>query len=164
MNYRDKLDFIARVAPWAQMSQSKYGVPASIVIAQAILESNWGQSLLAAQANNFFGIKDSRIANDGYVEFKTTEILKGIPRRILARFEKFNDAQRSFDCHGRLLGTLPRYQKAMADSDDPFVFAARLYECGYSTDPAYPQKLASLITEFRLGEYDAPKGAKEQRT
>ncbi len=53
-----------------------------------------------------------------------------------------------------MLSQAKRYAKAMADADDPFVFAARLHECGYSTDPEYAKKLAGLITEFGLTQYD----------
>jgi len=164
----EQLAFIQRVAPWAQFSQEKYGVPASVTIAQAILESsdrqgNWGKSILAAKYNNFFGIKDSRLSNDGYCELRTAEYVKLRRVEITARFESFKDPQRSFDAHARLLAQSPRYEAAMADTDDPFVFAARIRECGYSTDPDYAHKLASLITKFHLRDYDRKGGAKEQR-
>ena len=159
MTPQERNQFIERIAPWARFSQEKYGVPASVTLAQAILESNWGKSLLAAKYNNFFGIKDSQLSNDGYAELPTTEVENGNVRSIRARFEAFADPQRAFDCHARLLARLPRYKPAMADADDPFVFAARVQECGYSTDPAYAKKLVDVITANKLTRFDAPKKA-----
>jgi flagellum-specific peptidoglycan hydrolase FlgJ len=151
--------FIERVAPWAKFSQEKYGVPASVVIAQSILESGWGNSLLARKYNNFFGIKNSSAFNDGYVELRTTEYEGMNPSSVTARFESFADAQRGFEAHARLIAKSPRYEPAMADADDPFVFAARLKECGYSTDPNYASKLANLIMRYELKKFDAKHGA-----
>jgi len=160
MDYKAKLAFIDKVAPWARASHEKYGIPASVVIAQAILESsdqqgNWGQSILAAKYNNFFGIKDSRLSADGYCELLTHEYVGSTLKAVKARFESFKSPDRSFDCHARLLATLPRYQRAMAEADDPLVFVVQLYECGYSTNPSYPKILAELITQFHLQNYDA---------
>ena len=160
VNRRDQLAFITRIAPAAQMGASQTGVPASITIAQAILESGWGESGLAKQANNFFGIKARRA--DDYAEFKTVEFRNGIAGKELARFRKFATEAQCFTAHASLLSQSARYSPAMADSDDPFVFAAKLYECGYSTDPAYPKELASLITQFHLRDYDV-KGTAQKK-
>jgi flagellum-specific peptidoglycan hydrolase FlgJ len=154
--------FIASIAPAAQQTAAQFGVPASVTIAQAILESsdrfgNWGQSQLALQANNFFGIKARRA--DDYAEFRTAEFRNGHRRAELARFRKFPSESACFAAHAELLAGLERYRPAMAEADDPFVFAARLGPsnlggCGYSTNPEYAKELASLITEFRLTRYD----------
>jgi flagellum-specific peptidoglycan hydrolase FlgJ len=151
--------FIAAIAPAAQASQRKWNVPASITIAQAILESGWGQSRLSISANNFFGIKYGPRSDEGYVAFPTKEYVNGIPETQIARFDKFISAEEAFDAHGELLATAQRYARAMADAGDPFVFAARLQDCGYSTDPNYAAKVCRLITDYRLTEYDAPPSA-----
>ena len=160
MTRKEQLAFIARIAPAAQQSAAQTGVPASITIAQAILESGWGASGLAKQANNFFGIKARRA--DDYAEFKTTEFRNGIAGKELARFRKFTSEAQCFRAHAALLSQTERYRPAMADADDPFVFAAKLRECGYSTDPAYASKLAGLITDFSLLGYDV-KGPAETK-
>lgn len=152
MTRAEQLDFIKRIAPGAQQGAAQFGVPASVTIAQAILESGWGKSQLSAKAMNFFGIKARRA--DDYAEFKTVEFQKGKAQKQKARFRKFGTIAESFAAHAQLLAETKRYSPAMADADDPFVFAARLAECGYSTDPSYANKLASLITEFRLRDYD----------
>jgi len=158
---QQRSEFIARIAPAAQRSQKKNGVPASIILAQAILESAWGQSSLTARHNNYFGIKDSRRFDEGYCEFRTEEVLAGERVNLIARFEAFKDVASCFDAHGRLLAENKRYAPAMADADDPFVFAARLYECGYATDPDYAKKLAQLITTYKLTRFDAPRAQRK---
>jgi flagellum-specific peptidoglycan hydrolase FlgJ len=147
--------FIASVVPAAQSAMRMWRVPASITIAQAILESGWGQSALAIQAKNFFGIKfNQHLEGDGYIQFPTREVVGDASETVLAEFEKYNSVEQSFDAHGRLLATSSRYAAAMEEADDPFVFAAQLYKTKYSTDPAYPSELCKIITQFRLTQYD----------
>lgn len=153
-------DFISAIAPAAQASQEKWGVPASITIAQAILESEWGLSGLAKPPNNnLFGIKLSHTlsaAGDPYVRFITTEYDPS-KKKIVASFRKFPDWKASVDAHDELLGSLPRYRPCMGVADDPLSFALQLHNCGYATDPNYPSELAGLIKQFNLTQYDAPK-------
>ncbi len=166
MTRKEQDDFITRIAPWAQFSQAKTGIPASIIIAQAILESsdklgNWGCSVLAAKYNNFFGIKDTARFDEGYCELTTTEYEGLTPKKIVARFEAFKDPQRSFEAHARIVAGLPRYAKAMACTDDPAVFAQRLQEGSYSTNPKYAVLLMKLITQWNLTRFDLPRKKKE---
>lgn len=164
LTYKQKLEFIARVAPLAQASQSRFGVPASTTLAQAILESRWGRSRLTIMQHNFFGIK-ARIGED-YAEYNTMEDPDGpgpLPMRVVkARFRKFRSPQESFDAHARLLASLARYQPAMAAADDPLIFATRLQQCGYATDPMYPVKLMKLVGDFELTQYDPGKPGRER--
>jgi flagellum-specific peptidoglycan hydrolase FlgJ len=170
--------FIASIAPAAKAAAVKFRVPASVSIAQAILESAWGQSHLSRQANNYFGIKASTCGQD-YLDLPTTEILTaaqltetlrqrpwvtviakmqlGADRfnvRLSDRFRKYASPAECFLARGEMISSEPRYAPAIADADDALVFAARLQQCGYSTDPQYAAKLARLMAEFRLAQYD----------
>ncbi|MGH9580047.1 MAG: glycoside hydrolase family 73 protein, partial [Terriglobales bacterium] len=89
-----------------------------------------------------------------YCEFQTTEYRNGIPRREAARFRKFPSLAACFARHGELLATLPRYGPAMACASDPLAFALELQRCGYATDPKYPAKLAAIIGQYNLTQYD----------
>jgi flagellum-specific peptidoglycan hydrolase FlgJ len=151
---RDK--FIAGIAPAAKAAAAKWGVPASVTIAQAIIESGWGQSQLTIQANNFFGIKAASRFGECYVQFRTKEFVDGAPDYIVANFEKFATPDAAFDAHGELIATSTRYRPAMAEKDDPFEFAVELEKCGYSTDPEYAKKLASIIMVYNLKDFDVP--------
>jgi flagellum-specific peptidoglycan hydrolase FlgJ len=158
--------WIANYGPMAHASQLKTGVPASITLAQAILESsdrkgNWGCSGLALQCNNFFGIKARHlkgVAIEDYKEFLTTEYdAGGKPHAEEADFARFKSVQESFDRHAQLLSTAKRYQPAMDVKNDPLYFATKLRECGYATDPGYPNKLTKLMRDYPdILKFDAP--------
>ena len=149
--------FLKSVVPAAQAAQRKWSVPASVTIAQAILESGWGASALARKANNFFGIKAVAHANpDGYMEFPTTEFVDGRRLTEMAKFAHYASPVDSFDAHAVLLSLTARYKPAMAAAGDPSRFAAELQLCGYSTNPQYATELRKLIAEFDLIQYDIP--------
>jgi flagellum-specific peptidoglycan hydrolase FlgJ len=152
-------EFLKTVVPPAQAAQRAYGVPASITIAQAILESSnshgWGQSTLATLCNNYFGIKAGAHAAPGeYREFPTTEFVQGSLVQTLAKFAKYSTPEASFLAHARLLALAPRYQPCMAVRKDPAEFAERLQSCGYSTNPNYAADLMRLVRDYDLTQYD----------
>jgi flagellum-specific peptidoglycan hydrolase FlgJ len=148
-------EFLKVAAPAAQSAQKKWGVPASVTIAQAILESGWGQSALAKQANNFFGIKAVANANAAsYEEFPTTEFVDGRRVSEMAKFARYPTPTDGFTAHGLLLAMVTRYKPAMAVCTDPKAFAAALQSCGYSTNPSYAALLDQLIADYDLTQYD----------
>jgi flagellum-specific peptidoglycan hydrolase FlgJ len=148
-------EFLKMVVPAAQYGQRRFGVPASVTIAQAILESGWGKSKLATEYLNFFGIKPgAHAAPDSYVEMPTTEFIDGQPRHVLAPFVRYPNAPLCFGAHARLLSCAPRYASAMAVRNDPAAFAERLQSCGYSTNPRYAAQLHELMRDYDLTQYD----------
>ncbi len=154
MNTQQNL-FLKMVAPAAQAAQKKWSVPASVTIAQAILESGWGKSALAQQANNFFGIKAVAHAQaDSYAEFKTSEFVDGRRTAEMAKFARYASPTDCFAAHAVLLALTSRYRPAMIVADDPSHFCAELQLCGYSTNPQYAASLRALIAEFDLTQYD----------
>lgn len=154
MNQQES-SFLANVVPAALSTQKLFGVPASITIAQAIAESGWGQSALAKQANNFFGIKALAHADpNAYAEFPTHEFVDGREVSVMCAFAKYPSPLDSFLAHARLLALAPRYQPAMAERNDPAAFATQLQKCGYSTSPDYAVALIKLINEYDLRQYD----------
>ncbi len=149
--------FLRDVVPAAQSSQAQTGVPASITIAQAIIESGWGKSSLTVQANNYFGIK-AHLGDAGeYVEFPTAEYVNGQRVMVEAEFQKYGSATDCFEDHATLLSMASRYAPAMAVKSDAAQFAGQLQACGYSTSPTYAQSLMMLVNEFDLTQYDADK-------
>jgi flagellum-specific peptidoglycan hydrolase FlgJ len=142
--------FINQVAPGAIAAQHRYGVPAAVTIAQAIDESGWGQSELAAQDHNLFGIKGTGPA--GSVPMPTQEYVNGQPVSTSASFRVYHDAAESIDDHGRLLAHSGYYQQAMAEQQHPDKFAAALTGV-YATDPNYGSSLISLMRRYDLYRY-----------
>lgn len=148
-------NFLRAVIPAAQASMRAFGCPASVTIAQAILESGWGQTDLAKNANNYFGVKALAHSDpDQYVEMPTAEYENGQRVMVEADFAKYISPQDSFVAHARLLACAPRYAPAMAVRSNPLAFAQQLQACGYSTAPTYAAMLIALMKEFDLTQYD----------
>jgi murein DD-endopeptidase MepM/ murein hydrolase activator NlpD len=145
--------FIDSIAADAIRNQRETGVPASVTIAQAILESGWGRSELSRQANNFFGIKGTGPA--GSVTMRTREVINGRDVYVNAQFRKYHTPQESFADHARLFTQNRRYAEAMRHTHDAFRFAAEIHRAGYATDPQYTNKLHSLMRQYNLTQFDA---------
>lgn len=147
--------FLAAVGEAAQESQRASQVPASVTIAQAILESDWGKSLLSKKGNNFFGIKAiSGPGPAGVISMNTWEVLNGSNVVIKDAFKAYNNIYESILDHGRFLRDNARYAPAFKFPDNPQEFARRIHAAGYATDPAYSTKLINLMNKFNLYQYD----------
>ncbi len=147
--------FIASIAEAAVVSQDRTGVPASVTIAQAILETYWGSSRLAREANNYFGIKaQTRLGSAGSVSFDVWEVIGG--RNVVRSepFRAYNTIAESFVDHGRFFVENGRYAAAMAARNDPQQFAREINRAGYATDPGYASKLIGLMDRYNLYRFD----------
>ena len=148
---RDQQAFISLIAPGAVAAQQRYGVPASVTIAQAIEESAWGQSSLADRYHNLFGIKGAGSA--GSVTLPTREFENGRWVTIDAQFAVYHNDAQSIAGHAELLATSGYYTRAMADRAHPDAFAHDLTGV-YATDPGYGANLIALMKLYNLYQYD----------
>lgn len=143
-NYTEQ--YIEMYKGTAQQEMKLFGIPASISLAQGILESGSGQGRLSVEANNHFGIKchdwtGQKIYHD---DDKKQEC-----------FRKYVDAKYSFRDHSLFLIERSRYSKLFnLKQEDYKGWAKGLRSAGYATDRKYPQKLISLIERYKLYEYD----------
>ena len=153
---RNQQAFISLIAPGAVAAQQRYGVPASVTIAQAIEESAWGQSSLAARYHNLFGIKGSGPA--GSVTLPTQEYENGIWVTIDAQFAVYHNDAESVADHAELLATSGYYTRAMADQAQSDAFANDLTGV-YATDPDYGANLIALMKLYNLYQYDTVPAA-----
>ena len=149
--------FIEQVAPGAIATQHKYGVPASVTIAQAIDESAWGQSILATHDRNLFGIKGTGPAGSDLLP--TQEFTGGQLVDTTAPFRVYNDIGQSIEDHGRLLARSDYFTNAMANRHQPNAFAAALTGV-YATDPSYGAKLIELMQHYNLYRFDVAAAAR----
>jgi LysM repeat protein len=148
-------DFILAIAPGARESQRKSGVPASVTLAQAILESDWGRSRLSSEANNLFGIKALREPGSaGVYEASTREVYSGQSVMVLGAFKAYLSIADSIADHGNWFHDNRRYHDALTVRDDPRAFAYAISAAGYATDPGYAPKLIDLMDRFNLYAYD----------
>ncbi len=139
-------------------SQEKYGVPASLTLAQIILESSGsyegGLSQLAFECKNLFGMKGTGPA--GSVTYNTAEYSGTQAFFVNAQFRKYHSFKESIDDHGALL-TTNRYKTHTAEAKTADDWAKGIANAGYATDPAYANTLISLMTKYGLYQYDSLK-------
>lgn len=148
-------EFIAAVGAAAQRSRKVTGVPASVTVAQAILESDWGRSRLARQGNNLFGIKALNGAGPaGVVNLATWEHVAGKDVVVQAPFKAYYTLDESIDDHGRFFIRNKRYADALAVANDAQAFARAIQDDGYATDPSYASKLIRLMDRYDLYRFD----------
>lgn len=151
--------FLARAAPLARQGMRTYAVPASVTLAQAILESGWGASALSREHDNFFGIKCFRgvpgpIAAACHT-YRTHECdRKGRCHATRASFRGYRSMRDSFRDHGRFLTVNSRYRDAFRHSHAPDRFARAVAAAGYATSPAYGGDLVELMRRYDLYRYD----------
>lgn len=144
--YNSTEDYIAFFRAVAIHEMKLYGIPASITLAQGILESGSGKGRLAREANNHFGIKchdwkGPRIYHDD--------------DRAQECFRKYNDPNQSYRDHSLFLAKRKRYANLFKYKPTNYkAWAKGLKKAGYATDPKYPQKLISLIERYKLYRYD----------
>ncbi|WP_338040552.1 glycoside hydrolase family 73 protein [Liquorilactobacillus uvarum] len=150
-----KRNFINQILPIAQSEQKKYQLLSSITLAQAALESNWGESQLASQYHNLFGVKSN--AADAQM-MTTSEYVNGQWITVKAKFATYKDWNASIEAHTQLFvnGTewdQGHYRTVLAAKNYQDA-AAALQKQGYATDPEYAKKLIQIIQEYKLNKYD----------
>lgn len=140
-------EYIATYKDIAMVEMQRYGIPASITLAQAILESGSGQGRLARHARNHFGIKchydweGDTITHDDDAKGEC--------------FRKYEHPEASFEDHSQFLVNRSRYAFLFTlKAGDYKGWAYGLKKAGYATDPGYPQKLLLLIKKYELHQYD----------
>ncbi|HXH99235.1 MAG TPA: glucosaminidase domain-containing protein [Sphingobacteriaceae bacterium] len=139
-------DYIEHFKDIAVLEMNKYGIPASITLAQGLLESGNGNSSLAREANNHFGIKCGS-------EWKGRTILKDDDEKDDC-FRVYNTPEESFRDHSEFL-LRKRYASLFELNRNDFRgWAQGLKQAGYATNPKYADLLISLIDRYDLGQYD----------
>ena len=140
-------DFVAKLLPSAQEAAKKLGVSVKAVLAQAALETQWGQHMphgKGQSSNNLFGIKAGSSWDGKKVSVPTVEYEDGVAVRKQANFRAYNSAGESFDDYAKMISENPRYAGAKGHGDDVMGFAKGLVAGGYATDPSYAHKLAAI--------------------
>ena len=148
--------FIERLVPHAQTLQRGYGVLPSIIIGQAILESNWGKSELSSKYNNLFGIKS--FGHSDFVTLDTQEYVNGQWITIQGDFRVYQTWEESMDDHTMLfvngVDWSPEKYEAVLTAPSYKEAAKALQEAGYATDPTYAEKVIQVIEAYQLAQYD----------
>ncbi len=140
-------EYIETFSDIAKAEMIAYGIPASITLAQGILESGFGKSELVLKTNNHFGIKCHNGWDGQYAYHDDDE--RG------ECFRKYNHPMYSFRDHSVFLSSRARYSSLFDLRRDNYKgWAKGLKAAGYATDPRYPQKLISFIEKYDLNRFD----------
>lgn len=140
-------NYVLQYKDIAMGNMQKYGIPASIILAQGILESGAGKGDLAVEANNHFGIK----CHKDWLG----ESVRHDDDSAQECFRKYPEASESYRDHALFLVGKKRYETLFTyEKDDYKAWAKGLRAAGYATDPKYPDKLISYIERYNLHQYD----------
>lgn len=154
----EKIEFIKAIKAGAIYNYEEYGILPSITVAQAILESGWGQSKLSKDSNNIFGIKADNSWDGESIEVMTSENYND---KIKAKFRKYNSITDSIKDHGKFLSENKRYEEnGLFNSKNYKKQAQALEDAGYSTkkdkygNRIYADMLIDIIQKYNLEKLD----------
>ena len=147
------IDFINAIKDDAMVSSAQTKVYASFSIAEAALESAWGESRLATQGHNLFGVKADKAWTGNTISFRTREYLNKQWGFVNALWRKYPSWLGSFNDHAEFLHHNKRYAKAFTTgSVEEFTIA--ISNAGYATDPLYASKIIAMIKQHNLKQFD----------
>ncbi|OON40689.1 flagellar rod assembly protein/muramidase FlgJ [Izhakiella australiensis] len=152
----DSAEFIAQLAQPAQMASRESGIPHHLILAQAALESGWGQRQILTQdgrpSYNIFGIKANASWQGKTTDVMTTEYENGVAHKVKQKFRVYDSYFDALNDYVKLLSNNPRYA-AVTTASTAEQGAHALQKAGYATDPHYAQKLVGMIQQFKgMGE------------
>ena len=167
-------EVISKIGPLCTADQKKTGMLACVTLAQFILESGWGKSELAQNANNCFGMKQKLSGNTwkgstwdkkSIYKVKSFEYYNGVKYLILSAFRKYPTIEASIGDHsayliGAMDGNKKRYSGIKGNTDYRDVISI-IAKGGYATSPSYKNQIIELIKEYDLTKYNAKESSKE---
>lgn len=151
--------FISSLVPAAQETQRKTGIPASVTIGMAALETGWGRSGLSlAPKNSLFSIKCTATVSpyqNGCVEVASYEYDSSGRRYMkVSKFRSYATRGDSLKDFGRLLTNASRYAGAFRYKDNPDAFVREVHRAGYATDPRYTELVVGIMRRHNLYQYN----------
>jgi flagellar protein FlgJ len=145
----DQKDFLRDVWPLAENAAMNLQVDPRGLVAQAALETGWGQKLIrdpqGVSAHNLFGIKADNRWTGERISVSTLEYDGALPQRQWAQFRAYPDLQAGFEDYVSFLKSNPRYSDAIRSGLDAEKYASSLQDAGYATDPNYADKIRGII-------------------
>lgn len=147
--------FVQSLLPHAKRAGQALGVAPQVLIAQAALETGWGQALIrhpdGGNSFNLFGIKANDRWQGSRVIVPTIEFVDGVMERRQSAFRAYASPAESFEDYVDLIRHSPRYQQALASASDPAAYMHSLQDAGYATDPRYAEKVLAVMDSPALG-------------
>lgn len=147
-------DFVSRMSAAAKVASEQSGVHAKLILSQAALESGWGRREILREdgstSHNLFGIKAGSSWKGDVVHITTTEYENGVPRKMKQPFRAYGSYEEAFADYAKLVGSSKRYADVL-EAPTAEAAAKRIQKAGYATDPAYADKLISIMGYFDTG-------------
>lgn len=149
LDFDSPQSFVGSLLPYARQAASALGVSPEVLVAQAALETGWGQKILKSKDGqsslNLFNIKAGGQWHGDKVTASTLEYDGGKPKRETAQFRAYQNPAQSFSDYVKLLKESPRYQDALKWVKEPARFLQELQGAGYATDPQYAKKILQVL-------------------
>jgi flagellar protein FlgJ len=159
----DRISFVKMLEPYAEKAAAQLGVSSDTLIAQAALETGWGQHVPGtangASSLNLYGVKAGGSWNGDAVNSMTTEYSSGSAASVSQPFRRYSSVEQGVNDYVTLLQRSARYQKALGTGDDVGAFGGALAGGGYATDPIYIQKLQATVSSVKALRSSAGGGA-----
>jgi flagellar protein FlgJ len=141
--------FVNFMRPLAEQAASELGVKPQVLIAQAALETGWGQKIIkqadGSSSHNLFGIKADQRWPGKEISVNTLEHRHGLVHREQASFRSYESFKQSFDDYVDFVKQGPRYQQALNHDGDARHYIQSLQKAGYATDPMYAEKVIDIM-------------------
>lgn len=148
-------NFVSRMSHAARAAARESGVPEKLILGQAALESGWGRREIRREdgstTHNLFGIKAGPNWKGKVAHVLTTEYENGVAQKVKQPFRAYDSYEESFADYARLISHSKRYE-AVVEARTAEDAARRIQEAGYATDPAYSDKLISVMSYFDSGK------------
>lgn len=146
--------FVQAILPHAKQAATELGVNAETLVAQAALETGWGKQIIELpngnSSLNLFGIKADDRWTGRRASSPTLEFINGVMTRTRASFRAYDSIASSFSDYASFLKGNSRYSKALSNASSPYDFLQGLQQAGYATDPAYAEKIQSILDSDTL--------------
>lgn len=143
-------EFVAAIRPQAQQVAAEHGLNADVLVAQAALETGWGQRIVPGRhggsSNNLFNIKADTRWDGEQAHVSTLEFDGDVAKKERAAFRSYQNVEQSLQDYVQFVQGHPRYQQALQVADDPQQYTEQLQKAGYATDPQYAKKIQAVMS------------------
>ncbi|MBD1390834.1 flagellar assembly peptidoglycan hydrolase FlgJ [Neiella sp. HB171785] len=145
-------DFVEKLLPMARKTAQALGVNPTAILAQAALETGWGQKIIrnldGSNSFNLFNIKANSSWQGAKASVSTLEFENDLPVKKVAAFRSYQSLQDSFNDYENFLSNSSRYEESLSKKDDSAGFLQELQKAGYATDPRYAEKAVSVLNKI----------------
>ena len=158
-----KQDFMNHLRPHAQQAAKALGVDPNLLLAQAALETGWGQAVIkngqGESSFNLFNIKADKSWQGKQAKALTLEFAGGVAKKEVAGFRAYESFKASFDDYVNFIKANPRYSDALKKAGNPVQYLQELQQAGYATDPKYAEKILNIYNGQMSGQVRLLNGA-----